>query len=571
VGDLMRDGTSRLVAGAAVLALACAAHTAAPGGGDGPVDHPPAISQLATSSTSATVGAAVSLTVTASDPDGQAIAYGWAAAPSGCGAFSVVDAASTVLTGAAVGLCTVTATVSAGGLSASRSVALTFAAPGDHPPVITALTASRTTALVGDTVSLSATASDPDADPLAFAWTVAPGGCGTYSVTDAATTVLTGAAAGTCTAAVTVTARGVPVSRSMPLTFVTSLPAAPAAMPRVAYSYTVMSANGATTPAAAVSGLGQAVVIWSRGGDTAPWDGNVQDGYDARLSDASLGGPIDNAFSNGPVDYVIEASSNGGTTWTTLLTVTGNTYIVRGHLIDLTGYTSVRMRLTSAPRHPAGVYGTDFAVHDARSGHDDWWLFLGDSITTNVFNVYDGGRTGSGGLKYGWNIHARQASRWPVAHEGGISQGRIADLLWTGWQGTDGRPLLAKWLEDFPGKYVSLGIGTNDVNGGLSQIDAMDANFRSLVALVLAAGKTPVIPSLRWNSVGGSFMPTWHARLAAIVADHPAAIAGPDLYTRSLAQGTAGLLPDGVHCNSAGAALTQQDWASWAVGNVYLP
>jgi lysophospholipase L1-like esterase len=223
------------------------------------------------------------------------------------------------------------------------------------------------------------------------------------------------------------------------------------------------------------------------------------------------------------------------------------------------------MRLTSAPRHPAGTFGTDFAVHDARNGHDDWWLFLGDSITTNVFNVHDS-------LKYGDNIHERQSGRWPVAHEGGISQGYIANLLWTGWQGSDGRPLLARWLDDFPGRYVSLGIGTNDINGNPSatQVNQMDTNFRQLVALVLAAGKTPVVPTLRWNSVGGSYMPAWHARLAAIVADHPGAVAGPDVYTRSLAQGSDGLRLDGVHANAAGAALTQEDWALWAIGAIYV-
>jgi lysophospholipase L1-like esterase len=332
----------------------------------------------------------------------------------------------------------------------------------------------------------------------------------------------------------------------------------PAPMPRVAYSRTVLNGSGDATPAAAISGLSWAVVLWTRAGDSGPGDGNAQDGYDARLSDPALGGRIDNDFTNGPVDYVIEASSDGAS-WAPLVTVADNTYIVRGHLVDLSGYTSVRMRLTSAPRHPGAYAATEFAVHDARSGHDDWWLFLGDSITTNVFHVYDTD-------KYGSNIHERQAERWPAAHEGGVSQGRIADFLWTGWQGSDGRPLLARWLDDFPGRYVSLAIGTNDI--GPDTLDSMEAGFRTLVELVIASGKTPVIPTLRWNSVGGSYMPAWHERLAEILADHPEAMAGPDVYTRSLAQGAAGL-SDGVHTNAAGAALTQEDWALWAVDTVY--
>ncbi len=433
--------------------------------------------------------------------------------------------------------------------------------PVTQPPEITALSASSTTANVGDAIFLGVTASDPLSRPLSYAWAAQPPWCGTFSTTTAASTTLTTAAAGTCTVTATVTAGGQPATRSVAITVVATGQSVPAAMPRVTHSYTVMSADGATTPAAAISGLGAAVVIWSRGGDTGPGDGNAQDGYDARLSDTALGGLIDNTAANTPFDYVVEASSNGGGAWTTLVNVTGNTYLVRAHLVDLTGYTSVRMRLTSAPRRSAQYYGTDFSVHDARAGHDDWWLFLGDSITTNVFSVHDS-------MKFGTNIHARLASRFPVAHEGGISQGRIADLLWTGWQGSDGRPLLARWLDDFPGMYVSIGIGTNDINGGLSTIDTMDANFRRLVDLVLAAGKVPVVPTLRWNSVGGADMPIWHARLAAIVAAKPGTLAGPDLYTRSLAQGAAGL-SDGVHANAAGVALTQDDWATWAAGTFY--
>jgi lysophospholipase L1-like esterase len=441
--------------------------------------------------------------------------------------------------------------------STSNAASLTI----DHAPVITALVASTTTAKVGDAIALTVTASDPDSQPLSYAWSAQPAGCGTFSASATASTTLTAVSQGTCLATVTVTAAGRSASRSVAITVLGSGSTAPPAMPRVAYTYAVMSANGSTSGSATISGLGQAVVIWSLAGDTGPGDGNVQDGYDERLSDPSMGGTIGNASRNVPVDYVIEASANGGASWTPVVTMTGNTYIVRAHLVDLTGFNRVRMRLTSAPLRGAGGLGTDFAVHDARSGHADWWLFLGDSITTNVFNVHDS-------TKYGANIHARQPARWPVAHEGGISQGRIADFLWTGWRGSDGRPLLARWLDDFPGQYVSLGIGTNDINGGLDTINTMDANFRTLVNLVVAAGKTPVLPTLRWNSVGGANMPTWHARLTAILAANPGAVRGPDLYTRSLAQGSAGLL-DGVHANAAGVALSQEDWALWAIANVY--
>jgi hypothetical protein len=437
--------------------------------------------------------------------------------------------------------------------------------PGTHAPVISALSSSRSTALLGADVSLSVTASDPDSDPLSYAWSVAPQGCGTFSSATTSATVLTTAALGACTVTVTVTAGGASVNRSVTLTVVDTLPPGPAPMPRVGHTYTVMASSGATSQAVSFSGLGQAVVRWSRGGDTGPNDGNAQDGYDARLSDPALGGTIDNPASNVPIDYVIEAS--GGGAFTPLVTVTANTYITRAHLVDLTGYTSVRLRLTSAPRHGGnGVHGTDLDVHDASQGTDDWWIALGDSLTTNVWNVADS-------VKFGSRIHALDSTRFPVAHEGGVSAAYMADFLWTGWQGTDGRPIFAKWMQDFPGRYVILAIGQNDANAG-TNIDTMETRFRQLLDLVVAAGKVPVIPTLRWTYTNGNTsvqnIEAWNARLVTIRASYPTTpLPYPDVYTRSQQQGTAGLLGDMTHLNPSGVALTQEDWDLWAMGTLY--
>ena len=133
---------------------------------------------------------------------------------------------------------------------------------GDRPPVISGLSSSRSTALVGADVALTVTASDPDSDPLSYAWSAAPQGCGTFSSTTTAATVLTTAALGTCTVTATVTAAGVSVNRSVTVSVVATLPPGPAPMPRVGHTYTVMSASGATSQAISFSGLGQAVVRW---------------------------------------------------------------------------------------------------------------------------------------------------------------------------------------------------------------------------------------------------------------------------------------------------------------------
>lgn len=432
-------------------------------------------------------------------------------------------------------------------------------APREAPPTISQVAASASVAHPGDQVSLTVTASDPQAQPLAYAWSAQPAGCGTFSDAQAAATSLTAVSVGTCSVTVTVTAGGrSAVSAALAITV---LPAGgggpvPAPMPRVAHAYAFMSASGATA-SAAVSGLGTAVVRWSRAGDTAPWAFSVNDGYDLRLRDGAR---------NVPVDYVLEASPDGGGTWpATLVTVTGNTYLTRAHVVDLSGYDAVRMRLTSSPRN-GGVtfYGTDFDVHDARAGMDDWWLALGDSLTTNVWHVHDS-------VKFGTRVHARDASRFPVAHEGGVSGITIPAFLSTSWPGSDGGPIFARWMQDFPGRYVILAVGTNDCSAG-TPIDTMEQGFRQLVQLVVDAGKIPVVPTLRWtyiNAATPARIEAWNARLAAICASFPTCVPGPDTFTRAEAQGLAGLQGDQTHLNAAGITLTHEDWDLWAMARVY--
>jgi hypothetical protein len=524
-----------------------------------PEPGPPVISALTAAPLTAHPGDLVSLSLTATDPASRPLAYAWTALPAGCGTFSAPAAAASTLTAVLLGSCTVTATATAGTQSASRSVVLSVVAPNSGPPVISALTASPATTHPGDLVALSVTATDPASRPLSYAWATVPEGCGAFSSTTAAATILTAVSVGTCSVQVTVMAGTQSASAVVDIAVFAPGSTVPTPMPRVAYSYSALTSSGATTPAAAISGLGPSVVWWSRAGDTSAWAGDSQDGYDERIAN--------DPATNVPSAYVIEASANGGGAWTTLVAVIGNTYMVRGHLVDLTGYTSVRMRLTSAPLHSGSVYlGVDFAVHDARLGHDDWWLALGDSLTTNIWNVYDP-------LKFGSRVHARAPQWFPVADEGGVSGGYIADFLRTNWAGNpDGRTIMAQWMADFPGKYVILAIGQNDTNAG-TNTDTMEAGFRKLLNTIVAAGKTPVVPTLRWTYTNGATsvanIQAWNARLVTIRASYPTVITGPDVYTRAAALGLAGLMADRTHCNEAGATLTQEDWLLWALASIY--
>jgi hypothetical protein len=84
----------------------------------------------------------------------------------------------------------------------------------DHSPVIISLTASASSATVGDQLSLSAAASDADGDAISFAWTAAPGGCGSFSAPGSASNTFTAAAAGNCAVTVAARARGLADTRS---------------------------------------------------------------------------------------------------------------------------------------------------------------------------------------------------------------------------------------------------------------------------------------------------------------------------------------------------------------------
>lgn len=321
------------------------------------------------------------------------------------------------------------------------------------------------------------------------------------------------------------------------------------------------TAGGSGSGTITVSGLGRAYVWWDRQQNAS--------GFDLRANPANAG------WSDGiPTAYVIEGSTNGGTSWTTLVNVPANTYVTRVHAVDLTGMNRVRMRLTGPTQD--GADGTvDLAVHDASVGSgDDAWLIIGDSLTSNIFD----GVLGNG--RFGAIIAARDATRYPVVLNGGVDGGLISQSLRTDWTGSNGDPLIRQWMRDFPGKYVALQLLTNDINQAAwnatisaSILDGWQAQYEQQIKEVIAGGKTAVLPRMRWTNTQpytGQWIAAWNDRVTNVIhPKYPQTILGPDLYTNSYNQ--PGLLSDGTHVTSAGAVVTQTDWANWVFASIYAP
>ncbi len=215
-----------------------------------------------------------------------------------------------------------------------------------------------------------------------------------------------------------------------------------------------------------------------------------------------------------PGTYTIQgnpASFTGGTTpptsgWVTLLTVTGNTRTARTHYLgNCSAYNSFKMSVTAgSPNNTLNDVGLhwDWSYAPETTGAPDGWLILGDSITNKCLQPWD---TEEGGASdYAGQIISHYTGHIPVVECGGnsgwtlygISSDTTAVINFV--NGTFGT-----WINDFPGRYIMLRLGTNDAATGVSQ-----ANFQSalvyVINLCLSLGKTIVIPSIPYRTDGSN-------------------------------------------------------------------
>jgi hypothetical protein len=138
-------------------------------------NRPPQVTSIALepSGMSVTKGGTVRLTVTAVDPDGDALQYAWAATG---GTFDLIEDFWAVWRAPQVeGTFVVSVAVSdADGETTTAQQAFTVGV--NLVPIVASLATSATAVRPGGTITVDAVASDPDGDPLAYKWTAPDGG-----------------------------------------------------------------------------------------------------------------------------------------------------------------------------------------------------------------------------------------------------------------------------------------------------------------------------------------------------------------------------------------------------------
>ena len=226
-----------------------------------------------------------------------------------------------------------------------------------------------------------------------------------------------------------------------------------------------------------------------------------------------------------PLGYTIDVSGDSTTggdgTWTSVVTVTDNAVRTRGHAIDFTGKSWVRLTITAAPASISGngVQIGEIDVHDLSATPtgpgDDTWFFMGDSITAFAYD-----RALAHQPSFAAGIHAALDSFFPAMINGGIGSELSAQ----------GLARLAEALslnQDY--RFFVLGYGTNDANRG--SVAAYRSNMQAMIDMVKAAGKIPIIPRIPFSGSSGygPQIPDYNAVVDELVAANDLS-AGPDFY-----------------------------------------
>jgi lysophospholipase L1-like esterase len=217
----------------------------------------------------------------------------------------------------------------------------------------------------------------------------------------------------------------------------------------------------------------------------------------------------------------------------------------------------LRLKVTESDGSPGN---DDAAAHvdlyDVSRGVADGWLFVGDSITAN----------GMG--------HARLPAFSTQSFSGQVEQ--LAGVAppqenagMPNWTTLDVARVLPEWLAIFPGRYVTLALGTNDAAGDLAP-EQFYEHMSALARKVIEAGKVPVVPTIPWSRepYHAARIPALNAQIRRLYASTPEVLQGPDLYSL-FSNHERYISSDGVHPTDDGNAALRRAWAAMAARLVY--
>src|SRR5438034_2379220 len=275
------------------------------------------------------------------------------------------------------------------------------------------------------------------------------------------------------------------------------------------------------------------------------------------------------SFYNEPRAYTIDASPAGGggnppgQGWVTLVTVTGNVRNSRLHVTDLTGFNWVRMSVTAINGSFQNMdAGFNLDIHDAHLASDDAWFFLGDSITLLSMTHHEPSN-------YAQQVKAALPSFFPAQQNAGIGFWKTDDPLQI--DPTTGQQYFAEWLAIFPGRFVSIALGTNDALGNAPP-SFVSGNLSTMAQQAISAGKVPIIPLIPWScdSRIQASGPGINAAIQQLWASNPQIVHGPDFWSYFQAHPELVPPPDCIHpSQNAGTDAYRQLYAQTMLANVY--
>lgn len=276
--------------------------------------------------------------------------------------------------------------------------------------------------------------------------------------------------------------------------------------------------------------------------------------------------PFDHGIAGGPgynnvKAYTIEVNSAPGrgqppeSGWQAVESVANNTLHSRDHVVAFAGYNWIRLNATATDGTTQNFdVSIDMDIYDASSGVNDGWFFFGDSITANCMGHWTTPESENFINRVG-----AKTGVFPAEQNAGMPF----------WTSGDGLKHLPAFLELFHGQYVTLALGTNDAAGNANP-EGFYSDLEKLSGEILAAGKTPVVPTIPWSRdpIHAKSIPGLNDAIRKLYRKNPRVIPGADLFDL-FSRHQEYISQDNVHPSKEGCLAMRAAWADAAIDSVY--